>query len=161
VPAGGKKGRNAARHVRVDLCVWCLEIYLEQRPEQEGHADEIQEEPRCRCKVLRANAGSEPRSPDRVSSPSNRTPSSVLSSRAVRLTLAARSGNRRASATTSRISATLSLSIPQCSRVIAALVKRSSIVAPVGTSVLNSVMRERTSRVTTSVNSARLSPKRA
>jgi hypothetical protein len=40
-------------------------------------------------------------------------------------------------------------------------VKRSSIVAPVGTSVLNSVMRERTSRVTTSVNSARLSPKRA
>ena len=62
VPAGGKKERNAARHVRVDLCVQRLEVYLEQRPEQEGHGDEIEEESRCRCKVLRGEGRQRPSS---------------------------------------------------------------------------------------------------
>ena len=53
MPAGGKKERNAARHVRVDLCVQRLEVYLEQRPKQHGHSDEIKEEPRRRCEALR------------------------------------------------------------------------------------------------------------
>ena len=52
VPAGGKKERNAARHVRFDLGVQRLEVYLEQRPKQHGHKDEIKEEPRRRCEAL-------------------------------------------------------------------------------------------------------------
>src|SRR4029077_19057196 len=53
VPAGGEKERNAARHVRVDLCLQRLEGYLEQRPKQHRHSDEIKEEPRRRCEALR------------------------------------------------------------------------------------------------------------
>jgi multidrug resistance efflux pump len=53
VPADRKKERNTARHVRVDFCIQRLEVHLEQRPEQHGHGDDIQEEPRCRCEALR------------------------------------------------------------------------------------------------------------
>jgi hypothetical protein len=53
VPAGGKKERNAARHARIDLCVERLEVYLEQRPKQHGHGNEIKEEPRRRCEAFR------------------------------------------------------------------------------------------------------------
>jgi hypothetical protein len=44
VPADRKKERNTARHVRVDFCIQRLEVHLEQRPEQHGHGDDIQEE---------------------------------------------------------------------------------------------------------------------
>jgi hypothetical protein len=140
VPAGGKKKRDATRYMRVDLGIQRLQVYLEQRPKQHGHGDEIKKEPRRRCEVFRGE------SRQRAEFPRFCQLTQQADSRAFRTTVAARSGKRRASATASRISSILSLSIPQCSRVIAALVKRSSIVAPVGTSVLNSVMRERTSR---------------
>src|SRR5262249_8146001 len=52
VPAGGKKKRNATRHVRTDLRLQRLRVHFEQRSEQEGHDGEIQEEPSCRCNAL-------------------------------------------------------------------------------------------------------------
>ena len=59
VPAGRKKERNTARHVRVDSCIQRLEVHLEQRPEQHGHGDDIQEEPRCCCRRSAVKAGSD------------------------------------------------------------------------------------------------------
>jgi hypothetical protein len=53
VSARREKERDAARHVRVDLCIQCLEVDLEQRPKQHGHSDEIKEEPRRHCEALR------------------------------------------------------------------------------------------------------------
>ncbi len=53
MPASGKKERNAARHVRVDLFVQRLEVHLEQCPEQDGHGDEIEEDTRRGCQALR------------------------------------------------------------------------------------------------------------
>src|SRR5260221_4220035 len=48
-----KEERNAACHVRVDLCIQHLEVYLEQRPKQHGHGNKIEEEPSRRREALR------------------------------------------------------------------------------------------------------------
>src|SRR6516165_75944 len=61
MPAGGKKERHATRHVRTDLCLSRLGVHFEQRPEQEGHDGEIQEEPRCRCEALRGECRQRPK----------------------------------------------------------------------------------------------------
>src|SRR6202795_3490871 len=47
-----KEERNAACHVRVDLCIQHLEIHLEQRAKQHWYGDQIEEEPRRRCEAL-------------------------------------------------------------------------------------------------------------
>src|SRR5260370_1401812 len=48
-----KEERNAARHVRVDLCIQHLEVHLEQRPKQHWHGNKIEEEPSRRREALR------------------------------------------------------------------------------------------------------------
>src|SRR5258708_36246242 len=53
VSARCKEERNAARHVRVDLCIQHLEVHLEQRPKQHGHGNKIEEEPSRRREALR------------------------------------------------------------------------------------------------------------
>jgi len=53
VATGGKKEGNAARHVWTDLRAQRLEILSKQGPDQDRHDDQVKEESRGCCKVLR------------------------------------------------------------------------------------------------------------
>jgi len=55
---------NAARHVRPDLRVQDLELLSEQRPQEQGQDDEIEEDGALLSEALCANAGILPSSSD-------------------------------------------------------------------------------------------------
>ena len=98
--------------------------------------------------------------PDRATSPKSRATNSIPRSRAWRFTLIARSGKRRASATTARISPMLSGDRILARMTEAIASRRCSIDEPIA-ATHSMVVLARTMRATTAANNASLLPYRA